>query len=226
MRNTPFLTREEERELIAAWQDRKCYRSRDRLVEAHILFAYKAAKKYCRYSGNLDDLRQEAVLGLMRAADKFDLSQPVRFATYAQGWVRSFMQTYTVKHDQLISMGTTNANKAAFFRGERLDIVSIDRRIFPSGGDTVGDCIEADNPDPNEIIDAGIHHDALMDAVEDESLSDRQRDVVKRRTLTEDVTLNMIAVEWGVSRERVRQIEEQAKETIGKIVRKRLGVTA
>jgi RNA polymerase sigma-32 factor len=222
--NPPHLSRDEERGLIAAWQERQCYRSRDRLVEAHIAFAYKAARKYCRYSGSLEDLQQEAVLGLLRACDKFDLAQPVRFSTYAIGWVRSFMQQYTLRHAQIISMATNHDNKAAFYRGERLDVISMDRQVLP--GLMVGDTIEGDNPDPSEAIDAGIHHDMLMDAVACADISPRDRMIFERRALAEDDTLAVIADELGISRERVRQVEKAAFDKVAKIVRQRLGVMA
>lgn len=68
---------------IAAYE-----RARDQLVTANLRLAMSIANGY-RYRGlPLEDLIQEANLGLMRAAEKFDFRRGFKFSTYATNWIR------------------------------------------------------------------------------------------------------------------------------------------
>jgi len=65
--------------------------ARDRLVTANLRLAISLAYKY-RYSGlPLEDLIQEANIGLMRAAERFDFRRGFKFSTYATWWIRQGM---------------------------------------------------------------------------------------------------------------------------------------
>ena len=75
------------------------------------------------------------------------------------------------------------------------------------------DCLLDPGPSPEEIVTD--HHDGDVRAqwIEDamESLSSRERQVIRRRFLEEDrTTLAEIGVSFGVTKERVRQIEGKA----------------
>lgn len=63
-------------------------RARDQLVIANLRLAMSVAYGY-RYRGlPLEDLIQDANLGLMRAAEKFDFRRGYKFSTYATNWIR------------------------------------------------------------------------------------------------------------------------------------------
>jgi|SRR6266536_388059 len=56
-------------------------------------------------------------------------------------------------------------------------------------------------------------------------LNDRERRIFEARRLAEDrITLNVLAEEFGVSRERVRQIELRSVEKLQKAVKNRVAV--
>jgi RNA polymerase sigma-32 factor len=62
-------------------------------------------------------------------------------------------------------------------------------------------------------------HDMLQDALE--TLNERERRVFEARRLSEDpLTLEQLSTEFGVSRERIRQIEVRAFEKVQKAVQK------
>lgn len=68
---------------IAAYE-----RARDQLVTANLRLAMSVAYGY-RYRGlPLEDLIQDANIGLMRAAEKFDFRRGFKFSTYATAWIR------------------------------------------------------------------------------------------------------------------------------------------
>jgi RNA polymerase sigma-B factor len=60
---------------------------RNRLVERHQGFAYYLAKSYAGRGLDLDDLRQVAVIGLVKAVERFDPDRGAAFATFARPFV-------------------------------------------------------------------------------------------------------------------------------------------
>src|SRR3954467_10642584 len=79
----PLLTAAEERELAQAIE-RGDLEAKDRLIRANLRLVVSVAKKY-QGAGDLCllDLIQEGVLGLIRAAEKFDWRKGFKFSTYA-----------------------------------------------------------------------------------------------------------------------------------------------
>src|SRR6201999_1108792 len=69
-----------------------------------------------------------------------------------------------------------------------------------------------------ESEEAGIRSDLLKEAMGE--LNDRERHILTERRLKDDpTTLEELAAEYGVSRERVRQIEVRAFEKLQKAIR-------
>ncbi len=95
VRSTDMLTADEERYLVRAWQEHGDSRARDRLINAFAPMAASVAKRFKPGSGEADpDLVQQANIGLLKAADRFDPDRENRFATYAVWWVRAEVQAY------------------------------------------------------------------------------------------------------------------------------------
>jgi DNA-directed RNA polymerase sigma subunit (sigma70/sigma32) len=83
------LTREEELAAIAAWRDRRCQRSIARLLRAHVKVAVAAARRWTSNEAALADLVQHGVLGIVRAAERYDPSRGVPFEAFCRDPVRS-----------------------------------------------------------------------------------------------------------------------------------------
>lgn len=62
--------------------------ARDRMATANIKLAFHVAKKHMRSGELLDDLTQEANIGLLKAVDRYDWRRGFRFSTYATWWIR------------------------------------------------------------------------------------------------------------------------------------------
>ena len=88
----PLLTAAEEKEL-AQGIERGDLEAKDRLIRANLRLVVSVAKKY-QGAGDLCllDLIQEGVLGLIRAAEKFDWRKGFKFSTYATLWIRQAIQ--------------------------------------------------------------------------------------------------------------------------------------
>ncbi|MGI9331932.1 MAG: sigma-70 family RNA polymerase sigma factor, partial [Gammaproteobacteria bacterium] len=61
--------------------------ARKHMVEANLRLAFHMARKLSGNGVSFEDLVQEAILGLMRAAEKFDPSLGYKFSTYASQWI-------------------------------------------------------------------------------------------------------------------------------------------
>jgi RNA polymerase sigma-B factor len=61
---------------------------REALVELHAGLAYGLARRYSRQGQQDDDLQQVAMLGLLKAVDRFDPRRDVEFSTFATPTIR------------------------------------------------------------------------------------------------------------------------------------------
>jgi RNA polymerase primary sigma factor len=91
VRRHPLLTREQEVEL-AKRIERGDLAAKDQLVNSNLRLVIANARKYQGHDLPLLDLIQEGILGLIRAAEKFDWRKGYKFSTYATFWIRQALQ--------------------------------------------------------------------------------------------------------------------------------------
>jgi RNA polymerase sigma-32 factor len=72
---------------------------------------YGLVARYRRRGDSADDLVSEGRLGLIEAADRFDLSRGVRFATYASWWVRAFVRRYALRNMRIVGAPSTRVGR-------------------------------------------------------------------------------------------------------------------
>ena len=90
-RRYPLLTAAEEIEL-AKRIERGDMSAKDRMINSNLRLVVSIAKKYQGQGLTLGDLIQEGVIGLIRAAEKFDWRRGFKFSTYATLWIRQAIQ--------------------------------------------------------------------------------------------------------------------------------------
>ena len=115
-----LLDAETELQLAYAWRDRRDEAALHRLVHAYMRLAISMAAKFRRYGAPMNDLIQEASLGLMKAADKFDPDRGVRFSTYAVWWIKASIQDYVMRNWSMVRTGSTSSQKSLFFNLRRV----------------------------------------------------------------------------------------------------------
>ena len=115
-----MLDAETELELARAWRDDGDEKALHRLVNAYMRLAISMASKYRRYGAPMPDLIQEAGVGLMKAAEKFDPDRGVRFSTYAVWWIKASIQDYVMRNWSMVRTGSTSSQKALFFNLRRV----------------------------------------------------------------------------------------------------------
>src|SRR3954463_4953006 len=87
----PLLTAAEEIEL-AKRIEKGDMLAKDRMINSNLRLVVSIAKRYQGHGLPLADLVQEAMFGLIRAAEKFDWRRGYKFSTYATLWIRQAIQ--------------------------------------------------------------------------------------------------------------------------------------
>ncbi|MFN3971391.1 MAG: RNA polymerase factor sigma-32 [Gemmobacter sp.] len=127
-----LLDAETELRLAYAWRDQRDEAALHRLITAYMRLAISMASKFRRYGAPMNDLIQEASLGLMKAADKFDPDRGVRFSTYAVWWIKASIQDYVMRNWSMVRTGSTSSQKALFFNLRRVQ-AKLEREAAQAG---------------------------------------------------------------------------------------------
>jgi RNA polymerase sigma-32 factor len=236
------LDPETERALAQAWRegDRQAGR---RLVEASLPFVVRIAREYRRWGIPLEDLVQQGNLGLLKAAAKYDPEKNCRLVTYAAYWIRAEIRDYVVRGYRIVRLGSTRTERRAMrtFRREGVDTpqelaersgmpLSRAERLWPllTQGDMPLDAryegrsaplerVRDARPGPEEEFGREDAMRTMRSAVADalQHLSERELRIVQARMLADEPrTLEQLGAEMGVSKERVRQLEERARRKL------------
>jgi RNA polymerase primary sigma factor len=201
----PQLTREQEYELSqrAKTGDREARRI---LAVSNLARVVATAKKFANRGSRLDDLIQEGNVGLLKAIEHFDPKKNVRFATYAVWWIRAYIIRYLKDNRSQVRGGGAKRQSMVDF--------SLDAAI---DGDSESSYVER-----LEDPDAGPQEQYISREKDTEVKAALAR--VRKRIgnlgwaileerITQDKprTLAELGLRWGVSRERVRQVELKTK---------------
>jgi RNA polymerase primary sigma factor len=205
IRRFPRLSRHEERALAV----RACkgdVKAKQKLVRHNLSSVVGVARMQRRGAVRLEDLIQEGNLGLMRAVEKFDPREGVRFSTYAVWWIRAFVGRYLKQ-----ARSTVRPQSGTVAQPD----LSLDSAIAEEGDTTHLDRIEDDGPGPEDDYLQAEGDRAVRDALGKvrKRIGEVGWDIVRNRLEHDEPrTLEEIAKRWCVSRERVRQVELKTKQ--------------
>ena len=242
------------------WRDDRDEAARNRIVSAHLDLVRGVLSRLKRLDISREDLFQDGVIGLMKAVDRFDPDEGVRFSTYATYWVRAEIQTaigsgagpvrvprsheatkvatwfHRVKArvESDIALGLCGPpldgveRETARRMGIPPDQISSLLGLSTAKGIAIrsqlGEIEEGDegvllysNITPEAALGEKEYQSVIVQAIRDvcATLPERDREVIERRYLQEDPeTFQVIADDFGLTRERVRQIEARALKHI------------
>lgn len=117
---TRLLDAAEEKALVARWTAGREQAALDAIVAAHRPLVLKIASRYRAHGLPLGDLIQEGHIGLLEAAHRFDPRRGVRFATYAQWWIKSAVQEFVLRNGSAVRAVTSSRQKSLLFALARL----------------------------------------------------------------------------------------------------------
>ncbi len=233
------LDAEGEAELARAWAagDESAGR---RLIEGNLSVVLGIAREYRRWGVPNDDLVQQGCIGLYKAARRYDGARGSRLRSYASYWIRAEIRDYVLRSYRMVRLGATRTERRAVRAYRSSSVASVEDLAAKSGmplarcqmlwpllqaGDRsldasfegqppLIDSVRAANDSPEELTADAEGAAQLQQVVAGAlaSLPERERLVLKRRYMNpEQTTLEELGRELGVSRERVRQLEERAK---------------
>ena len=196
-RNAPLLAMEDERVLLKHWQVSKDQCALESLVLSHARIVFYWARKLSDDQTEREDLVSEGILGLIHAADLFDLDRDVRFSTYARWWVKNATMT---ARDQLRAVVETPAG----IQNSTQHSID-DDDSFAS--------LASDDPNPEETVIAQSTQNLLRNCLQDAMtvLEDTDRDVLYSRTLKHPPeSIQSLAARLGINSTKLRQVERRA----------------
>ncbi len=204
VRDFPPLSRHEEHAL--ALRARKGeVKAKQQLVRHNLTFVVAIARKQRRGTVRLDDLIQEGNVGLMRAVEKFDPHAGTRFSTYAVWWIRAYIGRYLKE-----ARSTVRPQSGTVAQPD----LSLHSAIGEEGDDTHLDRIEDEGPGPEDDYLQTEGDREVRDALCKirKRIGELGWDIVHNRLQHDQPrTLEEIGKRWGVSRERIRQVELRTK---------------
>ncbi len=113
---TDRMDADQERELIDRWREGGDRAALDCLIRSHIRGVILIAREYRHRHGNLDDLIQEGMVGLLRAVGRFDADRGTRFFSYAAWWIRASIREFLLRSRRLVRVGRTQAERRIYHR--------------------------------------------------------------------------------------------------------------
>jgi len=178
----PAKARTSDLEQMAALQD-DIKDVRDILISCNQRLVYNNAKKHLGTGENIDDLVSDGNMSLIRAVEKFDYSRGNKFSTYA---------SWAIMKNFARSIPDEKTHKQRYMTGHD--------DLFDAKADV--------RTDEGEVVAAA---DAARSRVTQllEHLDPRTREVIRRRMGldgSEEMTLEQIGQHFGITKERVRQI--------------------
>ncbi|AQS46917.1 hypothetical protein BMG03_03225 [Thioclava nitratireducens] len=229
--DAPFLDVEEERQAISRWQEYGDQNSLEILLRSHVRQAYAQARRWASNPVELEDLVAEGIIGLMRAAERFDLTQDVRFSTYSHWWVMTCVLNALARIKTVIDVPARVYLDARMGRLDNPEasqlltgLVALDAKSFDDSDADLMEMMPSPDLTPEEQTLASsaaqAAHEVLSSALDDLDAPDREI-VLRRKLQTPPESLDDLARDLGISRERARQVEKRALLRLKRCLEKR-----
>jgi RNA polymerase nonessential primary-like sigma factor len=243
---TPLLEAREEAALAAAIRHGDG-EARRRMIEANLRLVVSVARAYVGRGVPLMDLIAEGNLGLIRAVEKFDPARRLRFSTYAVWWIREAVQHAVMHHGRTVRLPVHVLRELAHvLRAERELAArngtppSLDQIAAAVGKDLrdVAELFRVSErvtsleavAEAGEPVAAPVEREEASSALsplESERLglwlsrlTERQYEVMQRRFGLGGAPVQSLAEigrDLGITRERARQIQEEAMKKLRKL---------
>jgi RNA polymerase primary sigma factor len=201
---------------------------KDTFITSNLRLAYSKALKYQNLGLTVEDLIQEAVLGLCRAVEEFDWKVATRFTTYAGYWIQAALTEAIQNKSRLVRMPVNHQHAIAAEKkanagesetlAKSIKIVNIHKPINEDADCMVDIIVNpyADAPDAAFKKEFKSTLDVFMKTI----LDAREQQIIKELFgINQEYAkpLEDVAQQLNMSAERVRQIQNQALKKMQKM---------
>lgn len=216
-------------------------KAREKLINGNLKLVLSVIQRFSNRGENMDDLFQVGCIGLMKAIDRFDISQNVRFSTYAvpmiQGELRRYLRDYgsvrvsrslkdiayrAMKAKETLTvrlMRDPTINEIAKEMDEKREnvVMALESIVDPV---SLYEPIYSDSGDAIYVMDQiGDNSDdsnwldelSIKDAIED--LGEREKKILSLRFMAGKTQVE-VAEEIGISQAQVSRLEKGALSNI------------
>ena len=165
------------------------------LIRSNLRLVVSIAKRHMTPNTNFFEMVSDGNMSLIRAIEKFDYTRGNKFSTYAT-WaiMKNYARSIPAEYKVLDRFRTGNED------------------VFQSSHDERG------NPYAEELVNSR-QHQMIMSILE--QLDDRERSIIVHRygleQGSEPKTLEQVGTKFGVTKERIRQLESRALQKLRKI---------
>ncbi len=229
------ISLEEEKRLTSQYKQNPTKQLAEKIIQGNIKYIAKLAHQFTRkYSYfAFEDFFQEGVIGMKLALDKFDpdkiyIYPHSRFTTYAKHWIIAYMQQFVIRNWSQVSSNSLTMRKRFFGKldpemQEHFDKnesrfpqrdVSLNAPVNYDSNDAArsekGDTLPDDSAHPEECYSNFEFDHKLKKSFETllDKFNERDQFILRHRFMTDEpMTLAEIGDKYGVSRERIRQLE-------------------
>lgn len=239
----PKLSQKEQMEMLKKIKNGE-NELKDEFIEANLRLVLSIIKKFNNRGENINDIFQVGVIGLIKAIDNFDISQPVQFSTYAVPMIIGEIKRYL--RDNSAFRVTRSLRDLAYLISQEKEKYVREKNEEPTI-DEICKLVNASKEDvvlaidsmvaPMSIYDS-VYNDGgdqifLLDQLKNEKeeseqlidniaikqmlnkLNEKERRIIERRYF-QDKTQTELASELGVSQAQISRIEKNALEKIKK----------
>lgn len=166
------------------------------LIRSNLRLVVSIAKRHMKPNASFFEMVSDGNMSLIRAIEKFDFSRGFKFSTYASWAVmKNFARSIPAEHTQLDRFRTGNDEVFQNSSDQRLEHF-------------------------NDEVNNHQQHAAIMEILD--QLEPREKDIIMHRYgLSEGavpLTLEQVGHRFGVTKERIRQLEARALKKMRKIV--------
>lgn len=197
------LSKAEEQELMRRYKIENDLNARNKLIKSNLKYACKLANPYRGIGGiTYAELISEANSGLLKAIDKFDMNQDIKLISYAKWWIISAMQEAVAARTKTPYSELPSDNMS--FEIEE-DDVSYEKRNY-----TTEDGFIIEEETQEEENEKKLLAESLLS-----TLTERECDMIKMyfgMNEYKEHTLDKIGKKYNLTKERVRQIIENAEK--------------
>jgi RNA polymerase primary sigma factor len=185
--------------------------AREHMIKANLRLVVKIAREYEGIGLPLMDLIGEGNIGLMKAVERYDPTVGARLSTYAIWWMQQTLGREATDEEIADKLGI-KTSRVTQMRVASIRPASLDARIGDDDAGTLADVVEDENVEaPQHRLEEEGMKSRLRELVQ--SLTPREADIISSRFGLDGKgkkTLEEVGQQFGVTRERVRQIESKA----------------